>query len=463
MKSDPGSFRDPSGRVYSENGRIYRTVSAAAAEDYRAVRDTGLLDELTGEGWLARTEEVDPAKVGLEPEAGGILLEHERIPFISYYYEWSFSALKAAALLHLRIHLRALAKGITLKDATAYNVQFRGVQPVFIDLLSFTPYVEGSIWEGHRQFCEQFLNPLLLRALLGVPHNAWCRGSMEGIDSGELSRLLPLRRKFNPKVLMHVTLLSRLQALGAGDRDATLETMSMPPLLPRDKLVRMLGKLESWIEGLHPADTGKTVWADYETDNIYDSEENAVKHEFIARTVKEHNPSLVWDIGCNTGEFSETALKAGSDYVVGFDFDQNALDSAFARSKGKELALLPLYLDAVNPSPNQGWNEEERSGYRGRICADCVLGLALIHHLAIGKNIPLRSVVHWLMDTAPLGVVEFVPKNDAMVKQMLALREDIFPDYTAEKFESYLKERGEILEKQQTSKSGRCLYLYKRQ
>ncbi|WP_282608345.1 class I SAM-dependent methyltransferase [Pelagibius sp. Alg239-R121] len=462
MKPDPGSFRDPSGRVYSRDGHIYRTVSAAAAEEFDAVRATGIIEELEREGLVVGTDEADAGKLGLDIESGGRVLEHERIPFVSYYYEWPFSALKAAALLHLRMHLRALSKGVTLKDATAYNVQFKGSQPVFIDLLSFTPYIEGHIWEGHRQFCEQFLNPLLLRALLGVPHNAWCRGSMEGIDSGELSRLLPLRRKFNPKILMHVTLLSRLQTLGAGDRDATLETMSMPPVLPREKLVRMLEKLESWIEGLSPADTGKTVWADYENDNIYDSEERAAKHEFIAKTVTEQRPSLVWDIGCNTGEFSETALKAGAEYGIGFDFDQNALDSAFTRSSKKELALLPLFLDAANPSPNQGWNEQERSGYNGRICADCVLGLALVHHLAIGKNIPLRAVVHWLMATAPLGVVEFVPKNDSMVKQMLALREDIFPDYTAENFEAYIKEKGEILGKQQTSKSGRCLYLYKR-
>lgn len=462
MRPDPGSFRDPSARVYQNDGHIYRTMTPAAAEQFDAVRATGLLDELERDGWLVQTQDADPSKLDLPLENGGRVLEHERIPFISYYYEWSFSALKAAALLHLRTHLRALSKGITLKDATAYNVQFRGAQPVFIDLLSFTPYSEGAIWEGHRQFCEQFLNPLILRAILGVPHNAWCRGSMEGIDSGELSRLLPFRRKLDPKVLMHVTLLSRLQALGAGDRETTLENVSKAPVLPRDRFVRMLEKLEGWIEGLKPADIGKTVWADYECDNIYDSDERAVKHEFIARVAEQHKPGLLWDIGCNTGEFSETALKSGAGYAVGFDFDQNALDSAFARSRDKSLPLLPLFLDAANPSPNQGWNEQERGGYSSRICADCTLGLALVHHLAIGKNIPLRSVVQWLMGTAPLGVLEFVPKEDSMVRQMLALREDIFPDYTAENFESYIKEKGEIVETQQTSKSGRRLYLYKR-
>lgn len=463
MRPDPGSFRDPSARVYQNGEHIYRTMTPAAAEQFDAVRATGLLDELERDGWLVRTQEADPAKLDLPFLNGGRVLEHERIPFVSYYYEWSFSALKAAALLHLRTHLRALERGVTLKDATAYNVQFRGAQPVFIDLLSFTPYSEGTIWEGHRQFCEQFLNPLILRAILGVPHNAWCRGSMEGIDSGELSRLLPFRRKLDPKVLMHVTLLSRLQALGAGDREATLESMSTSQVLPRERFVRMLEKLETWIEGLKPADIGKTVWADYECDNIYDSDERAVKHAFIEKVTQAHRPNLLWDIGCNTGEFSETAVKAGAAYVVGFDFDQNALDSAFARSRDKSLPLLPLFLDAANPSPSQGWNESERGGYSSRICADCTLGLALIHHLAIGKNIPLRSVVQWLMKTAPLGVLEFVPKEDSMVKQMLALREDIFPDYTAENFEAYIRENGQILEKQQTSKSGRCLYLYKRQ
>jgi len=206
-----GSFRDPSGYVFLQNGRIFRTVNPCASQDFLFVEGTGLPEKLIAKGWLINTQIVDPRVFGEEVSKAQFVLEHPRIPFVSYPYEWSFSALKAAALLHLDLHLEALKVGITLSDASSYNIQFIGSRPVFIDRLSLVRYRSGEMWIGHRQFCEQFLNPLLLRKIFGLTHNSWYRGSQEGITSAELTRLLPLTKKFSWKILTHVVLHSFFQ------------------------------------------------------------------------------------------------------------------------------------------------------------------------------------------------------------------------------------------------------------
>ena len=224
----------------------------------------------------------------------------------------------------------------------------------------------------------------------------------------------------------------------------------------------MIAGLERWISRLEPAERTKTVWADYAQAHSYSEEETNEKKRFVedfARTVK---PTFLWDLGCNTGEFSKASLKAGAASVIGFDFDQNSLDRGFIRGRSEELNFLPLFLDAANPSPNQGWASQERRGLLERSNADALLALAFIHHLAITRNIPLGRLVNWLVDIAPEGVIEFVPKEDPMVKELLRLREDVFEDYNVETFLSHLSKRAQIVRKTRVSKSGRLLVWYSR-
>jgi ribosomal protein L11 methylase PrmA len=460
--SDGGSFRDPAGHVYRRNGRIFRTVSERAAEDYETVRDRGLLRCWADAGWIVDTTEVNGTEGGAIGNEARYLLEHPRLPFISYPYEWPFPALKAAALLHLDGQLMALDEGISFSDASAYNVQFIGPRPIFIDILSFRRYREGEFWIGHRQFCEQFLNPLLLRALLGIPHNAWYRGQLEGIPTGELSRLLPWHRKLSLNVASHVALPARWQRLAIENSDDGRIAKLREKRLSRAAYQGLLKQLRDWIARLEPLDTGPTVWSDYETDHTYASEEESAKRRFVGEFVEQTKPELLWDVGCNTGAYSELALTAGARGVIGFDFDQSALEKAFARARSKELNLLPLFLDAANPSPGQGWNGVERSALWTRANAQAVLALAFIHHLAIGRNIPLDQALHWIVNLAPSGVIEFVQKSDPTVQRMLALREDIFDGYTEEAFIAALASCSSILRSEQVSSAGRKLFQYTR-
>lgn len=459
---EPSSFRDPSGRVYVCGDRIFRTVMEPAVADFEFVQQTGFLERLASDGLTIPAEPVSGDILGALAQGARYVLEHPKLPFISYPYEWPFPVLKAAALLHLEIHLKALNSGITLSDGSAYNIQFKDARPVFIDYLSFRRYRDGEFWMGHRQFYEQFLNPLLLRALLGVPYNPWYRGCHEGISTAELNRLIPLTSKLSWKVLTHVTLQAAFEKSAAKEVRAAIKSVSVSGKFPLLAFQRLLHRLHTWISKLEPADTGKTVWTDYAKNTSYTSAETVAKQEFVAKFAGAVRPRMVWDLGCNTGDYSKVALDAGANNVIGFDSDHGALEAAFARAQAEGLAFLPLFLDAANPTASQGWAEAERRGLKARATADAIFALALVHHIAIGHNIPLERVVDWLIGLAPQGIIEFVQKTDPMVRQMLSLREDIFADYSEEQFLKHITARAQIIETKVVSASGRRLVWFAR-
>lgn len=457
MLYDPGSFRDPSGRIIRSGDRILRAIYAPGAAAHEAARGSGVLDRAVDRGQLLPFAPVDLGDVPAAGPAPVHLLEHPRLDFISYPYEWTFSALKAAALLQLDFQIDLLADGFTLSDATAYNIQFRGTRPVFIDHLSVIPYAEGSAWAGQRQFAMQYLGPLLLWAKRGIAPHAWYRGSVEGIPPEDLAPLLRWRDKLSFNVLAHIVGPAAVHRRTIATGGAGQARRS----LPKRNLEAMLKSLRGHVSGLAPP-PAKTVWDDYAGNNSYDSERRGAKHAFVAAAVNSANPKLLFDVGGNSGDFSQTALDAGARSVVLFDFDFGALDRAFARFDRSGSPVLPLWLDATNPSPSQGWAGAERKGIADRGGADFVLALALVHHLAIARNVPLDMAVDWLMSLAPRGIIEFPSKGDVMVQALLANREDIFPGYTEEAFLAHVAARGEIVEQDKLGGDGRLLVTYQR-
>lgn len=453
-----GSYRDPSGHVFDAGDHVLRSVRPPAAQEFDQVKQTGLLDRLVAEGTLLPFEVVDRELLAeQEPDAVQVL-RHPRLGFISHPYEWSFPGLRVAALLHLDIQLTALQAGVTLSDASAYNLQFVGCKPIFIDHLSFRPYRDGEFWAGHRQFCDQFLNPLLFTALTGVPFQAWYRGSLDGLPSREVSPLLPRSKMLSRRMLLHVYLLGRLQ--GESTRRSAVQLAGAG--LPRPRFRKTLEDLREWVAGLEPKGSRFTEWSDYADNTSYGQAESDAKRAFVREFVIATKPGMLWDLGCNTGDFSVVALGAGAGTVVGFEFDHGALDTAFRRATREGLSLLPLHLDAANPSPDQGWGERERAGLSARRSADGVLALALVHHLAISRNVPLAEVVAWIVSLAPSGVIEFVPKADPMVQRLLALRADVFEDYDEAHFLSALEVGGRVVKTVRVTESGRLLAWFAR-
>jgi ribosomal protein L11 methylase PrmA len=459
---DPASFRDPGGHVFELGREIYRTVAPGRAPELEAVEATGLLGVLQACGRLVKTVDADPALLGAEGRGAARILHHERVPFISYPWEWTFSALRAAALFHLDLQLEALGRGVSLRDASAFNVQFDGARPVFIDVLSFRPYREGEYWTGHRQFCEQFLAPLVLGSLLGIRHNAWFRGSPEGIPAADVACLLPLRHRLSPALLTNLVLPSRLQRNARPARAKAAERVTRRGL-PRMAYEGLLSQLRGRIARLRPpGGTEATVWGDYETAHGYEPGEHEKKRAAVAGFAGALRPGILWDLGCNTGEYAEVAIAGGAGRVVGFDADHGALERAWRRAEEKALPFLPLYQDAADPSPAQGWNGSERRSLSGRGPADSLLALALVHHLAIGRNVPLRDVLAWLVSLAPTGLVEFVPRNDPRVQEMLSLREDVFEDYSEAAFFDGLRSQARIVRTETVSATGRTLAWFDR-
>ncbi len=319
--------------------------------------------------------------------------------------------------------------------------------------------MEGAPWAGYRQFCEQFLNPLLLTALFGVPHHAWYRGSLEGIATADIARLLGIRHRFSWRLLSHVLLQAGMQRRSSANPAKSSEA-ARKVRVSRHGYRAIVSQLRDWIAGLAPSGDAKTTWSDYADANSYAEAEYAAKRTAIATFCQRLQPKMLWDIGCNTGDFAAMALQSGARFVVGFDADHKALEKAYLRAKTERLNFIPLYQDLASPSPSQGWSERERRGMAERRCADGLLALAIVHHLAIGRNVPLPDVVRWLVSLAPSGVIEFVPKSDPMVQRMLAVRQDIFDGYTEEAFSSALRNETAIVECQKISATGRKLFTY---
>jgi SAM-dependent methyltransferase len=448
-----GSFRDPSGFVYLRGGTLYRQVNRDFLPSFQRFVSSGFYHELHTHGLIVGHQTADP---GLAATAdAGAVLRPEPIDFISYPYEWCFGQLRDAALLTLELQERALASGFVLRDASAYNVQFRAGRPVLIDTLSFEPRVEGSPWGAYGQFCEHFLVPLALMALRDVRCGSLLRSSLEGIPLDLGSRLLPWRTRLRPGLLFHVHLHARARRRYAAAPAGTVGSGRPMSQAAARALVRTL---RDSVSSLHWSPSG-TEWADYAGNTSYAAETTAAKRAIVAELVRAAGARTAWDLGANTGEYSRVAREAGPA-VVAFDLDPAAVERNYQRVRREgETGILPLLLDLANPSPAQGWAHQERLGLEQRGPADLLLALALVHHLAIGRNVPLPHIADLLARLGQRLVVEFVPKSDSQVQRLLRHRLDVFPRYTREDFEESFGRRFRIDAVRPLPQSDRVLYL----
>jgi hypothetical protein len=449
-----GSFRDPSGFVFTRDGTLYRQVNRSFKASFDAFIASGLYRELADEGLLIPHRDA-PLALAATGEACA-LIQPDPIPFISYPYEWSFGQLRDAALLTLAIQERALRRDFVLRDASAYNVQFQNGRPVFIDTLSFEPRIEGTPWVAYRQFCEHFLVPLLLMSRRDVRYGILLRSYLDGVPLELGSHLLPRRTWLKPALLFHVHLHAKAQARYA---DASVaETSGRRRAMKRDAVLALVQSLRSSIDGLEWTPAG-TEWADYASDNSYTDPATRSKRQIVSRALGSLGARMVWDLGANTGEYSRVAREVAS-HVIAFDIDPAAVERNYrqVRSAG-ESGILPLLLDLANPSPAQGWAHCERLSLEQRGPADAVMALALIHHLAIGRNLPFDRIAEFLSRLGRALVIEFVPKSDAQVQRLLKNREDIFPGYTVEGFEEAFRRHFRIENVQPIADSGRTMYL----
>lgn len=446
------SFRDPSGFLFRRGGRLLRQVNRSYAGCYDRLIDSGLYQALVDAGRLVKHEEVDEAP--LMPDRAYKILAPESIPFISYPYEWSFSQLQDAALLTLDVQSQALESGMSLKDASAYNVQFQDGRPVFIDTLSFENYRDGEPWSAYRQFCQHFLAPLALMSRVDVRLNLLTRVHLDGVPLDLAARLLPRRTRLRPGLGIHIHLHARSQSLFAEKSVRPLRRARMS----LNALKGLIDSLRSTVRKLSWK-TGRTEWSDYYKELSYTDEEFDRKRAIVSEYLDRAAPGSVWDLGANIGRFSRLAADRGIP-TVAFDVDPACVEADYREVVRRgETKLLPLRLDLTNPSPGLGWAGVERSPLAERGPADLVMALALIHHLAIGNNVPLLNVATYLAQLGRRLIIEFVPKSDPQVARLLVVREDVFGSYSQADFESAFAQRFEIERSDPVQEGGRRLYL----
>jgi hypothetical protein len=438
MRAEPGSFRDQHSRVfYDDAGDVFRLLSETGLHDWRALASSSLYSRYSSTGRLVASELIDGHKA--QRNGWSAVLRHERIAFVSYPYEWSFSMLRDAALLELDLVLDGLDDGLILKDASPYNVQWSGAQPVFIYIGSFERIRAGEPWAGYRQFCMLFLYPLLLEAYRGIPFQPWLRGSLEGVEPAVCRRLLSTRDLFRRGVFMHVVLHQRLERRH-GKRGGTMRQDLEAAGFRIDLIRANVARLRKRVAGLKGS-TATSEWSDYGVANTYSDEEARHKASVVETTAQALKPRLVWDLGCNEGRYARVAAKHAG-YTVAIDSDHTTVDRLYCQLAAESnRSVLPLVGDVADPSPGLGWLNAERTPLVERGRPELTLCLALVHHLAITRNIPVRSFLDWLRSLGSVVLIEFPAEHDAMVRRLLdAKRPGEHNDYTRANFEKLLSD-----------------------
>ena len=430
-----GSFRDPSGHVFTRDGLLLRQVNAVYAPHYDRLLSSGLYKTLVGRRLLVPHDERAEA---LAPGAYR-LLAPETIPFVSYPFEWSFSQLKDAALATIAIQREAIETGMVLKDASAYNIQFRGAEPVLIDTLSFETWEEGTPWVAYRQFCQHFLAPLALMSVTDGRLGALSRIFIDGPPLDLASALLPFSTKLRPALLVHLHMHAKAQARAGntaiqGRQGREGGRGGQGRGFGKRSMLGLIEHLESAIRGLkHKPVHG--VWADYYDKTNYSTDAMAEKHRIVAAMIARARPRTAWDLGANTGAFSTLAADEGA-YTVAFDGDHDAVEHHYRECKARRDArILPLVMDLANPSARIGWNHAERASLADRGPADLVLALGLIHHLSLANQVPFEMVAQFLAGLGRTLIIEFVQPSDSQVVGMLSRMPRLQEGYALEPFE----------------------------
>jgi len=443
-RADPGSFRDPASHIVFDRDRVLRLLDDRGLRGWEALSESEFFARATGDGRLIESRAVEH-----RGEAAGAL-EHPLIPFISYPYEWTFSMLKDAALLQLDLLAEALSDGLTIKDATPYNIQFIDGRPVFIDIGSFEEYSAGEPWIGYRQFTRQFLFPLMLRSHLGIPFQPWLRGNPEGPTAADMRGLLSLWQRLRPSTLMHVSLQARMEQRMSG---TAVRSQLKTAGFSADLILANVRKLRKLVAGLEWSGSSDG-WIEYES-CLHVGRDRDAKTEFLEEALAAHAPHRVLDLGANDGHFSVRAA-AGGAIAIAVDGDEPVLDALYRRRTGVSIALN----DLTNPSPSQGWAGRERPGLAGRARPDLVIAYGLIHHLIYTASVPPAAVIAWLAGFGCPVVVEFVAPEDEMVTRLTAnkIEAELHPARTQAEFETQLANHFDTVSTATLGEGTRVLY-----
>ena len=448
---NPSSFRDPSGFVFQdENGTIFRQINESYKDNYETLIRSGLYQFLVEQKLIISHQEI---RASTQEKGAYKIIEPYPIKFISYPYEWCFTQLKDAALATLRIQKIAIQYGMSLKDASAFNIQFDAGRPVLIDTLSFEIYDPNRPWVAYKQFCEHFLAPLFLASIEDLPFNRLMSIYLDGIPIDLASSLIPFIARFYSPALLHIYLHAKSQKRFS-KRNISESTQRMT----KNNLLGLIDNLESGVAKLKPK-FRRSQWVNYYSDCNYSPEGISHKKQMVSVYIDKVMPKSVWDFGANNGIFSQIASQKGA-LTMAFDSDPCVVEENYHQCvKNSDQNLLPLVMDITNPSPALGWKSQERLSLIQRGPADMVLALALIHHLVLFCNLPFTEIASFFSEICRNLIIEFVPKSDSQVKEIFLSKPDIYVSYDEQTFHEVFSRYFVILDRVKITNSNRVLYL----
>jgi SAM-dependent methyltransferase len=475
----PASFRDPGGRLYRFPDRILRAVEPSHVNDLEQFLNTQTARQATARGQLVRSTQVsarDIRDLGLpEGETGSLWLEHERIWFPSFPYEWPPEMLHAAASLTLDLAEAALEEGFGLKDATPYNILFRGAQPVFVDVLSFERRDPlDSTWLAYGQFVRTFLLPLAAQRYFGLPLDRVLSGQRDGLEPETIYAWANWRRRLTPPLL---GLVSIPKWLSGGKKEAGLSYRSKPAHSPEQARFILSGLLRSCrrqLRALAPKEHTESTWSGYlDHKSLYSPAQLGQKERFVSQALDLARPQRVLDVGANEGRFSLLAARRGAQ-VVAIDSDPTVTGSIWRRVSGEasteNLTVLPLVVDFTRPTPAVGWRNQECASFleragleRSEKKFDLVMFLAVAHHILVTERIPLEDLLAVADEVSrDYVLIEFVAPGDPMFQRIVRGRDELYAHFSPAWFEAAASARFELVRSEKIDGLHRWLYLFRR-
>lgn len=453
-KAHSSSFRDPSGYIFLEEGKVKRVINPIYFEQFDALSDSGFFNTLFKNNLLV------PHKVVLR-SADQIIIQPEHIPFITYPYEWSFNQYKEAALLTLKLQKFALDHNFSLKDASAFNITFYKGKAIFIDTLSFDFYNENSPWRAYKQFITHFLGPLLLAKHHGTQSLKLLSNFMDGMPLNMIASLLPFKTKLNPFIYSNIHLLAKFESKHSenykGEAKATR--------LSKNGQLNIINSLYEFIKKLTLKEDSE--WGKYYDKTNYTDEAFNLKSTIIDSWISKLTPKTLIDIGGNNGTFVRR-IAAKIEHALVCDIDNNAVDINYnILKKEKEDFMTPFVLDVLNPTAAVGFNNKERFSFIKRItdfAPDVTLALAVIHHMSLSGNIPFAMSAEFFASFSKYLIIEFPKRSDSWVQRLLNNKadfKDYFDFYTIENFVDAYAQFFEIIEKAPINNSDRVMFLLK--
>ena len=452
LTNDPSSFRDDAGQIFNFKNRIFRSIKNNYIENYNFLENQDIYQILINKNLLINSWEVkDQDLISQNFDEVNKFIEHEKLENWTYPYEWTFSQLKNAAIFHLDFQLFLLEKNISLKDASAYNIQFKNNKPIFIDILSLQKLDENTPWQGHKQFCEEFLNPLVYSSYFNLPFNEIYKGNLNGISNRQIINLLGYKIFFSFSLLINVYFTENLSNKSGVSKKNRKRSY-------KQSQIYLIKNLKNFIKKLKYK-KNKSTWSNYSNTHSYSKESEIEKENILKSYISTNKPYSLIDMGCNDAKYSFISKELGVKNVIALDYDMQCLEKiGFDNNE----VITPLYADLSNLSSPIGWDSKEKKSFVERFNFDFSLSFALIHHFVIGKNIPLYEVLNFIIKLSKKGLVEFIPNDDEMVKRMKMFKTKDYDDYNLENFLKFLNEKCNIVKVHDLKGSKRKIIYYEK-